>query len=413
MQAGFGLRPSTAYLKRLQGGSGAHQGQGRLPAFLPCPRPRAAPGSAAAPGGGGKEGSSCAALAAPPGTAPEAPTGRSSPLPANGSCGGQCLEARTMHGALSPPPWGPQGVVPDASESGTGPTVPGWNNSRFGNLSHHSFFSRHNPHPHRVTHIQGLNGVPICMVNDGWSVLTPLSPHPMIKGQLSTTILGVPGAQMPIGDPHSNLVPRLTAEEPRRATQYSAETGRLIPPSSRATAHHTSQQLCRNNAKNKGKDAALSFQDQELVILELLCQILQTDSLSAIQQWLLTAGQREKDLVMKMLQTATANLQLEPQSLSTSMDKRLQSQMSQTAVGLSSRGQHLGRNHPARFFHKNYSIGCSQCDRTETFHLLRAGDMLDTLVCIYSSKKRERFIKQAIKLILSTYLAPLSPFQLV
>lgn len=26
---------------------------------------------------------------------------------------------------------------------------------RFGALSHHSFFSRHNPHPHRVRHIQG------------------------------------------------------------------------------------------------------------------------------------------------------------------------------------------------------------------------------------------------------------------
>ncbi|XP_043374572.1 protein TBATA isoform X4 [Dermochelys coriacea] len=251
------------------------------------------------------------------------------------------------------------------------------NNSRFGNLSHHSFFSRHNPHPLRVTHIQGLNGARICMVNDAWSVLTPLSPHPMIKGQLSTTILGVSGAQMPIGDPHSNLVPRLTVgalsdawreelrelaarvsassstemeqkemvEEPQRATQYSAETGRLIPPSSRATTRHTPHQLCRNNAKNKGKDAALSFQGQELVILELLCQILQTDSLSAIQQWLLTAGQREKDLVMRMLQTATANLQLEPQPLSTSMEQRLQSQ---TAVGLSSRGQHLGSNHPIR-----------------------------------------------------------------
>ncbi|XP_067409054.1 protein TBATA isoform X1 [Emydura macquarii macquarii] len=254
------------------------------------------------------------------------------------------------------------------------------NNSRFGNLSHHSFFSRHNPHPHRVTHIQGLNGVPICMVNDGWSVLTPLSPHPMIKGQLSTTILGVPGAHMPIGDPHSNLVPRLTVgslsdawreelkelaarvsasfstemaqkevrEEPQRATQYSAETGRLIPPSSRATTRHTSQQLCRNNTKNKDKDAALSFQDQELVILELLCQILQTDSLSAIQQWLLTAGPREKDLVMKMLQTATANLRLEPQSLSTSTEQRFQSQTFQTTIGLSSRRQSLGWNHPIR-----------------------------------------------------------------
>lgn len=26
---------------------------------------------------------------------------------------------------------------------------------RFGTLSHHSFFSRHNPHPHRVRHLQG------------------------------------------------------------------------------------------------------------------------------------------------------------------------------------------------------------------------------------------------------------------
>lgn len=26
---------------------------------------------------------------------------------------------------------------------------------RFGSLSHHSFFSRHNPHPHRVRHMQG------------------------------------------------------------------------------------------------------------------------------------------------------------------------------------------------------------------------------------------------------------------
>lgn len=29
---------------------------------------------------------------------------------------------------------------------------------RFGRLSHHSFFSRHHPHPQRVTHIQGRPG---------------------------------------------------------------------------------------------------------------------------------------------------------------------------------------------------------------------------------------------------------------
>ncbi|XP_019363360.1 PREDICTED: protein TBATA [Gavialis gangeticus] len=259
--------------------------------------------------------------------------------------------------------------------------------SRFGSFSHHSFFSRHNPHPHRVTHIQGLNGVPICMVNDGWSRLTPLPSHPMIKGQLSTTILGVPGIQLPIGDPHSNLVPRLAigslseawreelkelaarvsaasckemekkeviskTEELRRATQYSAETGRLIPPPSRANTHHSFHQMRCSNAKNKGKEAVLSFQDQELVILELLCQILQTDSLMAIQQWLLTAGQREKDLVMGMLQTATANLQLEPQSLTTNTEERPQTQISQTTAGVPSRGHHVGRSSSTRFSQK-------------------------------------------------------------
>lgn len=29
------------------------------------------------------------------------------------------------------------------------------NTARFGSLSYHSFFSQHNPHPHKVTHIQG------------------------------------------------------------------------------------------------------------------------------------------------------------------------------------------------------------------------------------------------------------------
>lgn len=74
--------------------------------------------------------------------------------------------------------------------------------SRYGNYNQHSFFSRHNPHPHRVTHIQGLNGIPICIVNDDWSVTSPLYPHPMIKNQLPTNLLGVPS--LPIGDPRSN-----------------------------------------------------------------------------------------------------------------------------------------------------------------------------------------------------------------
>ncbi|KAG8435053.1 hypothetical protein GDO86_013136 [Hymenochirus boettgeri] len=210
----------------------------------------------------------------------------------------------------------------------------------------------HNPHPHRVTHIQGLNGNPICTVNDEWSVTSPLCPHPMIKSQLPTNLLGVT-CNMPLGDPYGNKAPflgniseawreelrelaskvcttdkqldRKQVEEPRRSTQYSAETGRLIPPSSRAMTRQASRKANRNNV-NKSKNTAIVFQDQELLILELLCQILQTDSLTAIQQWLLSAGQKEKDLVMGMIQTATANMQPDSQTFGRSVDGQIHSQ---------------------------------------------------------------------------------------
>ncbi|XP_030060751.1 protein TBATA [Microcaecilia unicolor] len=244
--------------------------------------------------------------------------------------------------------------------------------SRFGNLSHHSFFSRHNPHPHRVTHIKGLNGIPICIVNDGLDISSTFPPHPMMRSQLPINILGVPSTQIPIGDPHGNLIPHFKAasmlseawreelrelavkvcatpsveaekkevEEPRRTTQYSAETGRIIPPPSRALTRHSSRKTHRNNARNKDKNTDLLFQDQELVVLELLCQILQTDSLSAVQKWLLLAGQREKDYVRGMIQTAVANMQFESRPI----EEKLYSQMSQNACSPSYRDQPLGKN---------------------------------------------------------------------
>lgn len=42
---------------------------------------------------------------------------------------------------------------------------------RFGRLSHHSFFSRHHPHPQRVTHIQGRAGVGQGLASDRGAVL--------------------------------------------------------------------------------------------------------------------------------------------------------------------------------------------------------------------------------------------------
>ncbi|XP_068807059.1 protein TBATA isoform X8 [Struthio camelus] len=207
-----------------------------------------------------------------------------------------------------------------------------------------------------------------------------------MKGQLSASIPGAPGRQMPIGDPPSKAIPWLTtgalseawreelreltarveafspaetakeeaatqekAQRPQRVTQHSAETGRLIPPPSRATARHSSRQLHRKSAKTEGKQAALSCQDQELAVLELLCQILQTYSLMAVQQWLLTAGPREKDIAVGLLQTTTATLQLELQVLSTGTGDSAGSQASQSTAGISSGGQRSGRNQPGRY----------------------------------------------------------------
>uniref|UniRef100_A0A803TPM2 Thymus, brain and testes associated n=1 Tax=Anolis carolinensis TaxID=28377 RepID=A0A803TPM2_ANOCA len=134
-------------------------------------------------------------------------------------------------------------------------------------------------------------------------------------------------------------------EKSRRETQYSEETGRLIPPPSRAITRHSSHRTHKNNVKNKGKDATMTFQDQELIILEMLCQILQTDSLTSIQQWLLTAGQRDKDLVMGLLQIATANLQT--QEWTTNMEENCP-QLSPNTSSCSSSLCNLGKNHLRR-----------------------------------------------------------------
>ncbi|XP_066549666.1 protein TBATA [Amia ocellicauda] len=215
--------------------------------------------------------------------------------------------------------------------------LPAKGSPRFGTLSHHSFFSRHNPHPNRVTHIQGLNGNPVCIVNDDWYATSPSSPHPFLRDQTLMTVLGAPGVKMPYGELYGNqpqkqgtallsdawreelkdLAAKVCLSAPlgtdgkktnhqaeegavRRSTQYSARTGRIIPSSSLPSSRRSSGKHSRTG----GQATSSALYDQELMVLELLCQILQTDSLSQVQQWLLLAGQREKDLVMGMIQQA-------------------------------------------------------------------------------------------------------------
>ncbi|XP_077595477.1 protein TBATA [Stigmatopora nigra] len=190
---------------------------------------------------------------------------------------------------------------------------------RFGSLSHHSFFSRHNPHPHRVRHIQGLNGRPVCMVRDDWLVTSSLFPHPLLKSHVQgpaavSSLAYAPhntqygfnssksalfseawrdelkelAARVSLASQKDKKEAQLLDKAPRRETQYSAQTGRLIPPTA-------TSQTRRPHSQQK------PLHDQELMVLELLCQILQTDSLWAVQRWLLLAGHREKEMVTRMI----------------------------------------------------------------------------------------------------------------
>ncbi|KAM9831902.1 LOW QUALITY PROTEIN: protein TBATA [Neosynchiropus ocellatus] len=180
---------------------------------------------------------------------------------------------------------------------------------------HYSFFSRHNPHPHRVRHIQGLNGRPICTVRDDWNVTSTLFPHPLLKSLHHGSANEL---RLPANHGHQNKsgwrgelqiaakVARMklntqvqpAAEAVRLKTQYSSQTGRIMPPSTRVSQRRSHSQRVEYRPL---------FDDPEVMVLEVLCQILQTDSFSAVQQWLLLAGPREKEQVMSLIKDTLHN----------------------------------------------------------------------------------------------------------
>ncbi|KAK2498080.1 hypothetical protein MC885_006507 [Smutsia gigantea] len=327
---------------------------------------------------------------------------------------------------------------------------------RFGRLSHHSFFSRHHPHPQRVTHIQevlpapviyglwllekvrpvlsvptslllaswslwgssrtpshslpsftDLTGKPVCVVRDEFSLAA--LPQATL---LSRCLMGIPTISVPVGDPQSNRDPWLFSdagqglgrgagsstyghreskekgpryqlagscpllseawkkelkdlasrvatftkqnelknkeqkEEPQRA-KYSAETGRLIPAPTHAIGRYHSRQARQNYPSGRaGGVQTFILQDQELLILELLCQILQTDSLNAIQFWLLYAPPKEKDLALGLLQTAVA--QFLPQPLVSIPAEKLRNQLQKAQESPQERQQPLYSQSPKK-----------------------------------------------------------------
>ncbi|XP_012944195.1 protein TBATA [Aplysia californica] len=242
---------------------------------------------------------------------------------------------------------------------------------RFGQLSHNSFFTRHNPHPARVRHLKGLLDVPICSVNDDgyfanprYSLQFPPNQHNTNrlknwKGRIPVNAINVNSQLHPINTitglqyfmglnsypyrekaiPKVGLVPVTEAwrdelsaftqklnldnevpapasasgpkpeEEQRpRSTMYSPETGRLIPPPSRAMSRGGSRRGRYNGQQFVGGSLQHIAADPDLenVVLVMLCQILQTEDVNAVQAWLCSAGEREKEHVMGLVRSAIA-----------------------------------------------------------------------------------------------------------
>ncbi|KAB1270967.1 Protein TBATA [Camelus dromedarius] len=167
---------------------------------------------------------------------------------------------------------------------------------RFGRLSHHSFFSRHHPHPQHVTHIQGMAGGHREGRENGPRYQSASS-CPLLSEAWRKELKDL-ASRVAVFTKENELKNKKQKEEPQReqGAKYSAETGRLIPASTRAMARRHSCQGLRNHPSSRdGGVQTFILQDQELLILELLSQILQTDSLNAIQFWLLYAPPKGED----------------------------------------------------------------------------------------------------------------------
>ncbi|XP_046581997.1 protein TBATA-like, partial [Haliotis rubra] len=173
---------------------------------------------------------------------------------------------------------------------------------RFGQMSHNSFFTRHNPHPNRVRHLKGLLDIPICSVNDDGYFASPryslqFPPNSYNINKLSNSVRG----RIPVNaiNVNSQLYPINTitglqyftglnsfpsGRRPFPRLEWEGQAAVFSPP-------------CSNIAAEP---------DMENVVLTMLCQILQTEDVNAVQSWLVSAGDREKTMVMDMIRTVMA-----------------------------------------------------------------------------------------------------------
>ncbi|XP_002717004.2 uncharacterized protein C4orf17 homolog [Oryctolagus cuniculus] len=206
------------------------------------------------------------------------------------------------------------------------------------------FLVRHTPHPRRVCHIKGLNNIPICTVNDdeialrtlwgvGQSNHTEKEEKPVAKYSEppSTTVQEIPGRGVSGVSPAPNWVkvpPRPHSEPSRKIKEcfktssenplvIKQEESKVIkppsPPKVHSTAGSCSSEVMPTKVEVKESTVRIpNYLDQEIKILAKLCDILHTDSLAEVLQWLLHANTKEKEWVSAVIHSELAQVNLLP-----------------------------------------------------------------------------------------------------
>ncbi|CAM4545558.1 unnamed protein product [Eretmochelys imbricata] len=212
----------------------------------------------------------------------------------------------------------------------------------FGRATGTYFLSRHIPHPRAVCHIQGLNNAPVCVVRDAGSLSRPhqaaskiLIPQREYDQQHGLTGQGVgtPSSSSITlslqAYPHIGKGPSRPSSQPGREemAEFSKRTrdslallrkedplkkqpgrpltavGHEIHPSSLTRPSSPARFMHYKPEVRENINYVPNYLDQEIKVLEKLRDILQTDSLAEIQEWLSRASIREKEFVSNLIRS--------------------------------------------------------------------------------------------------------------
>nr|XP_048312812.1 uncharacterized protein C4orf17 homolog isoform X1 [Myodes glareolus] len=197
------------------------------------------------------------------------------------------------------------------------------------------FLVRHTPHPRRVCHIKGLNNIPICTVNDDeipfrmlWS---PGQASHLERNEMPLVKCGNPPNTAALESPAQGLLPvrnkglarpqsepcktinecfKTSSDNPLviKKDELKAKKPLLAPRMHSAAGSPSSAVMSTKMDGNKNTVCIPNYLDQEIKILAKLCDILHTDSLAEVLQWLLHASAKEKEWVSALVHSELSEI---------------------------------------------------------------------------------------------------------